>query len=110
MTIEKQLAFSEGEFERRLRTVRQVAAARSLDAVLVFSPSNIYYLSGFFSVNLWDFECLIVPLSQDAVLVIREFEIGRFQASCRLPEPRTYPPEGSGPKAVIDVLRHLGAS
>jgi Xaa-Pro dipeptidase len=108
MTIEKQLAFSEGEFERRLRTVRQVAEARGLDAVLLFSPSNVYYLSGFFSVNLWDFECLIVPLSGDAVLVIREFETGRFQASCRLPESWTYPPEGSGPNAVIDVLRHLG--
>ena len=107
MHVEKQLAFSCDEFERRLTEVRDAAAARGLDALLLFSPSNVYYLCGFFSVNLWDFQCLIVPLSSDPVLVIREFETGRFHASCMLREPWTYPPEGAGPPAVIKVLRQL---
>ena len=107
MTIEKQLAFSKGEFERRLKTVRRATESRGLEALLLCSLSSVYYLSGFSSVNLWDFACLIVTLSGHPVLVVREFETGRSQASCRLPEPWTYPPEGSGPSAVIDVLRHL---
>jgi len=108
MTFEKQLSFSPGEFERRVQAVRQAAADRGFEALLLFSPSNGYYLSGFFSVNLWDFQCLLVPLSSEPVLVVREFESGRFQASCRLREPWTYPPEGSGPAAVIEALRQLG--
>jgi len=108
MKIHKQLAFSESEFERRLQLVRHAAENRGMDALLFFSPSNIFYLSGFYSVNLWDFQCLIVPLAGHPILVIREFEAGRFWASCRLREPWTYPPEGSGPPAVIDVVRSLG--
>jgi Xaa-Pro dipeptidase len=108
MNIEKQIAFSDAEFERRLRAVRESAARRGFDALLLFSPSNVYYLSGFFSVNLWDFQCLLVPLSGEPVLVIREFEKGRFQTSCRLHEPWTYPPDGSGPLAVAQAARHYG--
>src|SRR3989442_14229683 len=107
MQVEKQLAFSNEEFEQRLKTVRDAAASRGLDALVLFSPSNVYYLCGFFSVNQWDFQCLVVPLSGDPILVIREFEAGRFHASCRLRDPWTYPPEGTGPPAVIDALRHL---
>lgn len=107
MTIEKQLAFSGDEFRRRLDCLRCVAASRGLDVVLLFNPSNTFYLTGFFSVNLWDFQCLIVPLSGEPMLVIREFETGRFKASCRLQEPWTYPPEGSGPAALIEALKHM---
>ena len=108
MRFEKQIAFSDAEFERRLRVARESADRRGLDGLLLFSPSNVYYLSGFFSVNLWDFQCLFVPISGEPVLILREFETGRFQASCRLPEPWTYPPEGSGPLAVAEAVRHFG--
>lgn len=107
MRTEKQLPFSEDEFKHRINTLRRAMVARGFDAVLLFSPSNLFYFSGFWSVNLWDFACLIIPLADEPVLVIREFERGRFDASCHLVEPWTYPPEGSGSKAVVEALRRL---
>jgi len=41
------LPFSPGEFERRLQAIRAGAAARRLDGLVLNSPENLYYLSGY---------------------------------------------------------------
>ena len=41
------LPFSKAEYERRLKTLRGIMAARGVDAVLFTSMHNIAYYSGF---------------------------------------------------------------
>ncbi|MBO0810883.1 MAG: M24 family metallopeptidase [Microlunatus sp.] len=52
---------AENEYADRLARVQRRLAARSLAALVVSDPANIYYLSGY---NAWSFytpQCLIVP-------------------------------------------------
>ena len=53
--------FTVAEFAVRLRRVQAVLAARSLAALVVADPANLYYLTGY---NAWSFytpQCLVVP-------------------------------------------------
>ena len=53
--------FTDAEFAARLGRVQAVMAERSLAALVVADPANLYYLTGY---NAWSFytpQCLVVP-------------------------------------------------
>jgi len=81
MAIPREPAFAAAEYEARLERVRAGMRHRGFDALLLFSPHNIYYLSGMDSENLFDFQCLIVPLAGTPTLVILDFEEARAENS-----------------------------
>ena len=63
MAIPRETVFSDTEFNTRLTNTRKVMASRNIDVLILHSAPNIYYLCGHHSLNLWDYQCLIVPLS-----------------------------------------------
>lgn len=76
MTIPQELAFSISEFETRLARVREQMADRRVDLLMLFSPSNIYYVSGLHNDNYWDVQAVLVPLEGDPRIVISAYESG----------------------------------
>lgn len=70
----RKIPFSPGEFERRLRGIREATAARELDALLVTVPENLYYLTGYQVLGLGYFvtpHFLIVPADTEPCFVVR---------------------------------------
>ncbi|PYM59891.1 MAG: hypothetical protein DMD79_16805 [Candidatus Rokuibacteriota bacterium] len=65
------LPFGPGEFERRLQAVRASAAARRLDGLVLNSPENLYYLSGYQSLGYFAYQVLIVPVDAEPCFVVR---------------------------------------
>ncbi|MGZ6790497.1 MAG: M24 family metallopeptidase [Mycobacteriaceae bacterium] len=62
------------EYLRRLERVRHTMAERSMAALVVTDPANMFYLTGY---NTWSFytpQCLVVPESGDPVLFAREMD------------------------------------
>ena len=106
-TIPKENWFSLAEYQRRLTTVRSLMAARDLEVLLVFGAGNVYYLTGYHSVNSWDFQCCLVPQSGDPVLLIFNFELGRFLASSWLSEPLLYAAADDPVQKTVDLLDQL---
>ena len=86
----KQLAFEQGEYEGRLERARRAMAERGLDAMLLFGPHNIFYLSGMDTENFVDYQCLVVPREGDPTLVILDVERARYENSSWLPNVETY--------------------
>lgn len=72
--IEERLPFSRGEFGRRLATVRNEASRRGLDALVLTTPENIYYVSGFQTLGNFSYQALVVPVAADPCFVIRYAE------------------------------------
>jgi Xaa-Pro dipeptidase len=70
-------AFPEAEFRERLDRVRRGMSERGIDALALFSPASVYYLSGLENDNLWEPLCLIVTLTDNPVLALPAFERGR---------------------------------
>ncbi len=66
--------FPTEEFERRVSAVRQTMSADGLDALLVSTPENLYYLTGLDHMGYFAYQMLILPLRGTPVLVTRAME------------------------------------
>ena len=125
MTIPRELAFDVAEYRQRVEHVRVRMVTRGLDALVLFGPHSITYLSGMASESMFGIQALVVPLDRDPVLVLLMLEAGRAANSVWLDEVETYPVAGArehGPPprpwdapgqpdlvaAVVAVLRRMG--
>lgn len=108
MAIPHEPAFDPPEYARRLSLVRAGMAAQGLDGLLVFSPHNVFYLSGMDSENLFDFQCLIVPADGEPVLVILDFEEARAANSVGAGRTVSYRAFEDPIEAVLAQVRALG--
>ena len=75
--------FSDAELARRLDAVRRAAEARSLDALILSSPENVFYLTGLDHWGYFAPHLLIVPLDRTPVLVTRAMERIAVEAMVR---------------------------
>jgi Xaa-Pro dipeptidase len=108
MPIPHEPAFERSEYDARLAMVRRGMAERSLDGLLLFSPHNVFYLSGMDSENLFDFQCLIVPADGEPVLVILDFEEARAANSVGAGRSVSYHAFDDPIQAVLTQLASLG--
>ena len=90
MTIPRELSFSIEEYRDRVARVQARMTARGLDAIVLFGPHNIVYLTGMDSENLFDPQACIVAANGDPVLVILDFELGRCANSSWIEKPVIY--------------------
>ena len=67
--------FPQSEFQRRLATLQQAMADRGLDACVVHTPENICYLTGHETPGYYTYQCLLVPVEGEPVLLLREAEV-----------------------------------
>lgn len=71
---EKSLPFPATEYRSRLARVREKAARLGVDALLIHSPENTYYLTGFRTLGYSIYQALLVPLSDEPAFVTRTYE------------------------------------
>jgi Xaa-Pro dipeptidase len=80
------LAFTPAEFERRLSGLRDGMRDRGLDLLLVFSPENVSYVTGYETIGYSSFLCLLVPRDGRPRMVVREMELDVARATTWLTE------------------------
>ncbi len=68
------IAFPMDEYQRRLSELRRRMGERGLDAMIVNTPHNICYLTGFDSVGYYYFNALVIPLEAEPFIVPRLLE------------------------------------
>ena len=91
----------------RLANVRASMKARGLEGLVVFSPANIYYLTGHHSADSWEFRAAVISHDRPPEVLLFHFERGRFMASSWLDEARYYGP-GVDPIAILGVMIEEG--
>src|SRR5665213_921059 len=74
MMAHDRLAVSLDEYRRRYDLVLEGMKTRGLDALLVRSPENITYLSGYETPGYYKYHCLIIGPDFEPVFVLRRFE------------------------------------
>jgi Xaa-Pro dipeptidase len=100
--------FALDEYRRRVGDLRRRLAERGLDALVVHTPENIYYLTGYQSPGYYWYQALIVPLERDLVLVPPPHEESLVAAFSWVPDYRLYR-DNADPIAVTrDTLNELG--
>jgi Xaa-Pro dipeptidase len=72
----RDLAFPQEEYDRRVTQVRQAMAERQVEVLLIFTPENVNYLTGYDTIGYSSYLCLALPIDAEPMLVIREMERG----------------------------------
>lgn len=84
--------FPTAEFESRLAAVQSELAERGLDALVITTPENIYYLTGYDATvrsEGW-FQALVVPAEGDPRFVVPAFESPNVTIGSWLDDLRAY--------------------
>jgi len=104
----KDLAFPREEYEARIEKVRRAMADRSIDVLLVFTPENVNYLTGYDTIGYSSFLCLALPVDRDPVMVIREMERGVAMSTTWLADFATTGDTDDPIERTIDALSKRG--
>ena len=73
--IAKELPFTQEEYDERVAKVRAEMAADGLDGLIVVSPANLHYLSGYYTFSISNLTALVLPVDGDAGVVTASCEI-----------------------------------
>lgn len=74
MERSKILIFPVDEYRGRLERLKKHMEQHGVDVYLVFSPENIYYLTGHQTFGIQNYHCCIVSMERDPIIVLRFLE------------------------------------
>ena len=100
--------FSLEEYQQRLDALRARMQQKGVDVVLIHSPENLYYLSGYQTPGYYWYQTLVVPLEKEPVFVTRLLEESNVQHLSWVEESRPYGDSEDWIARTRDVLIDLG--
>lgn len=104
------LVFPIAEFERRVNGLRERAADRGVDAVIVAGPENITYLTGYQTTGYYYFQTVVVPLEGEPFMVTRLLEDTSVQSRTWIEHSLPYADTQNPIVHLAGVLRDFGLS
>ena len=107
---QKALAFSREEYEQRVASVQQALGGRGLDALVVTTPENIYYLTGHQTPAYYVYQAVVVPARGQPTIAIRHGEVANSRLRSWVDDDRYAPfDERQSPaEATREALRWAG--
>ena len=108
MDIARELAFSQEEYDARLARARARMAAENIEVLLVHTPANQCYLTGFQTLNLYDYSCLVLPIDGAPFIQVLDMEEGNVSLTSRMEDVVTYTAVDNPVTITQDVLRGRG--
>ncbi|MES0133191.1 Xaa-Pro peptidase family protein [Mesorhizobium sp. M0029] len=102
-------AFSTEEFQARLRKTQDEMRSRGVDVLLIHSPENIYYLTGYQTSGYFAYQTLMVTESaKEPTILIRFIERGNIKEYSWLGHYETWKEGDDVVQRTVDVVRKLG--
>jgi len=102
-------AFSTDEFAARLARVREQMQGLGIDVLLVNTPENIYYLTGYQTSGYFAYQALIIGETGPPTLLIRHLERGNVAEYSWLTDVATWKEGDDVVAMTLDLLRAAGA-
>jgi len=103
-------AFTTEEFIVRLRKVQSEMRNRGVDLILLHSPENIYYLTGYQTSGYFAYQVLCVPTEGMPVLLVRYLERGNIPEYSWLENYETWKEGDNVVVRTVNVIDQLGAA
>lgn len=99
------LVFSLKEYQRRLDAVRAQMVEREVDAIIVTTPENLTYLTGYHTPGYYYFQCLVVPLAGEPFMVTRRLEDSNVRTRTWIETSRPYEDIETPVVVLADMLK-----
>ncbi len=97
--------FAPAEYAARRARTREAMAARGLDAMLLFAPESHYWLTGYDTFGFCFFQCMVVPLDGEPVLLTRSADLRQARHTSILSDIRIWTDgEGANPAEDLKAL------
>ena len=106
--IEKDLNFSIEEYQQRQANVRTIMQARDIDVLVVNTPENMYYLSGYNTPGYYTEQCLVLPLDGEPIILCRATEEMNVRATSCLERSDSYVDDQAPVEVFVGTLRDEG--
>ena len=103
-----QLPFSIEEYAERVAKVRAGLHERDLDALLVYWPENVYYLTGYDTLGYFSYQVLVVPQEGEPFFVVRRIERQNVLDMTWLDQVDIYTDQQDPAEVTIAALRRRG--
>ena len=108
MNAHERLAFSLDEYRRRYDQVLAGMESKGLDVLLVRTPENICYLTGYETPGYYAYHCLVVARDQDPFLIVRKLERMNIQEFSWLEHAVTVEDDDLPHDVTVKALRDRG--
>jgi Xaa-Pro dipeptidase len=102
------LYFTLDEYRQRLQSMRLRMEQKGVDVMLVHTPENIYYISGYQSPGYYWYQALVVPLAAAPMLIPPPHEEALVSAYSWVTDYRLYHDTRDWVETTRDVLADLG--
>ena len=99
--------FASGEYESRIRKVREGMEINGLDVLVIHSPENIYYLSGYQTPGYYWYQALILPLNSEAIFIAPPHEAALIPEFSWVEDSRVYPDTSDWAQITGEILKDL---
>src|SRR5262245_22768746 len=100
--------FPKAELDRRVAAARAKLAERGIDAFIVTSPENIFYLTGQQTPGYYTFQALLLPVDAEPHFVVRQLELNNLVANSFLANVHPYPDGADSVAFTVDLIKRLG--
>ncbi len=100
--------FSLDEYQQRLDALRRRIQARGADAMLIHTPENLCYLTGYQTPGYYWYQTLIVPLDREPVFITRLIEDANAEHLSWVEDRRPYRDHDDWVEKTRDALVDLG--
>ncbi|HEX6469585.1 MAG TPA: Xaa-Pro peptidase family protein [Streptosporangiaceae bacterium] len=101
--------FPPAEFNARIDKVREAMSRQGIDALMLASPENIYYLLGLNHQGYFSFTLVVLPLDGHPILVARAMEHATLRAQVPSCEHVGYDEDDDPAEVVAAVIRRCTA-
>ncbi len=100
--------FSLDEYQQRLDALRRRVQAKGADAMLIHTPENLCYLTGYQTPGYYWYQTLVVPLDREPVIITRLLEDSNAEHLTWVEERRPYGDSEDWVARTSDVIKDLG--
>ena len=73
-TCSKNRFFTDEEWHSRVHRVQKEMIGDNIDVLIITTPANIMWLSGFHTTGYYYFQCMVVPANEEPFLMVRSME------------------------------------
>ncbi len=102
--------FSDAEFQSRIDRTRKSMKQTGLDAMLLFAPESQYWLTGYDTFGFCFFQCLILPMKGEPVLLTRSADLRQAEFTSILNEIHVWKDrkDANGADDLRNLLEDMG--
>jgi len=108
ISIPSEMTFPREEFAQRMERLRKRIRDKDLQVLLIHSPRAQAYLTGFETLNTWEYRCLLVPADGEPTLVVRDLEEANVYLTSTLQKTSLFRGDQSPIGRTAQLLAELG--